>query len=264
MQRRRSSSTEELLEGREYGGFINQFTSWRWTFYTLMIWSGILLVCFIFIVPETYHPVLLREKAVCLRKETGNAKLRAPIENLNHSILETVLVSLIRPFQLLYYEHMVLNLCLLSGVSALLMGILYLFFGAFGVVFEGAHHFQLWQVGLTFLGIFVGMVAVVALDPLFSRNYDRLVQQRQAGGGEPGGSEPEFRLPPAILGSVLVPIRLFFFRWTSYRSVHWIVPIDRSTMRSGHCFMYVTDRFVLNTQRMRVSNNLLLCPATYA
>ncbi|KAK9427775.1 major facilitator superfamily domain-containing protein [Lipomyces doorenjongii] len=208
--------------GPAIGGFINQFASWRWTFYTLMIWSGILLICFFFFVPETYHPVLLRDKAVRLRKETGNHRFQAPLEKITHSVLDSVLMSCTRPLKLLYYEHMVLNLCLFS---ALLMGILYLFFGAFGVVFVGAHQFQLWQVGLTFLGIFVGMIVAIGLDPIFSRNYENLVRQREAQGGEPGGSEPEFRLPPAIVGSVLVPVGLFFFGWTSYKSVHWIVPI---------------------------------------
>lgn len=29
----------------------------RWTFYVLLIWTGILLISLIFLVPETYHPV---------------------------------------------------------------------------------------------------------------------------------------------------------------------------------------------------------------
>ncbi|KAL2846722.1 major facilitator superfamily domain-containing protein [Aspergillus pseudodeflectus] len=47
------------------GGFINQYTTWRWTFYVLLIWTGALLVSIILFVPETYHPVLvlLREIA---------------------------------------------------------------------------------------------------------------------------------------------------------------------------------------------------------
>lgn len=33
------------------------FTGRRWTFYVLLIWTGVLLVSMIFLVPETYHPV---------------------------------------------------------------------------------------------------------------------------------------------------------------------------------------------------------------
>ena len=53
------------------------------------------------------------------------------------------------------------------------------------------------------------MVLGISSDPLWRRNYARLVRQREAQGGEPGGSEPEFRLPPTIYGALLVPIGLF-------------------------------------------------------
>jgi hypothetical protein len=61
----------------------------------------------VFFVPETYHPVLLRRKAIRLRKETGNQEWIAPIEKLDRSIAKTVLWSCIRPFQLLFFEPMV-------------------------------------------------------------------------------------------------------------------------------------------------------------
>ena len=168
--------------------------------YVLLIWSGVELALIFFFVPETYYPVLLREKAQKLRKETGNDAWHAPIEVMDRSIAKTVMWSCIRPFQLLVLEPMCLNLCLLS---AILLGILYLFFGAFALVFETNHGFSLWQEGLTFLGIFVGMVIGVCCDPLWRRNYARLVRQRENAGGEPGGSEPEFRLPPTIVGVIL-------------------------------------------------------------
>ena len=46
-------------------------------------------------------------------------------------------------------------------------------------------------------------------------NYLRLVKQREACGGEPGISEPEYRLPPAIAGAPLVTFGLFWFGWTT-------------------------------------------------
>jgi hypothetical protein len=64
-------------------------------------------------VPETYHPVLLRNRAIRLRKETGNPNWIAPIEKLSRSIPKTVAGSCIRPFQLLFFEPMV---CKLSAI----------------------------------------------------------------------------------------------------------------------------------------------------
>lgn len=103
---------------------------------------------------------------------------------------------------------MCLNLCLFS---AILLGVLYLFFGAFEVVFVDNHHFELWQIGLTFSGLLMGQLITILTDPLWHKNYLRLVKNREKSGGEPGGSEPEYRLPPAIAGAVLVPVGLFWY-----------------------------------------------------
>jgi len=192
-----------------------------------MIWAGVQLGAIVLLVPETYHPVLLRQKAQRLRKETGNEAWKAPIEHLERSIPKTILWSCIRPFQLLLFEPMCLNLCILS---AILLGILYLFFGAFPLVFQNNHGFSVSETGLSFLGLFVGMVLGILSDPLWRRNYARLVRQREAQGGEPGGSEPEYRLPPTIYGAFVVPVALFGFGWSTYPWVHWIVPILFSTL----------------------------------
>ncbi|EOD47184.1 putative mfs multidrug protein [Neofusicoccum parvum UCRNP2] len=124
------------------GGFINQHASWRWTFYVMLIWAGAQLALIVFLVPETYHPVLLRRKAQKLRTETGNEAWKAPIEKLDKSVSQTLLWSCVRPFQLLVFEPMCLNLCILSSI---LLGILYLFFGAFPLVFQNNHGFTLSQ-----------------------------------------------------------------------------------------------------------------------
>lgn len=65
------------------GGFINENVSWRWTFYVLIIWSAAMLASIAFFVPETYHPVLLKGKAIKLRKETGEERWKAPMEKVS-------------------------------------------------------------------------------------------------------------------------------------------------------------------------------------
>ncbi|KUL88762.1 hypothetical protein ZTR_03564 [Talaromyces verruculosus] len=204
------------------GGFINQYTTWRWTFYTFLIWAGAQLVALVFLVPETYHPVLLKRKALRLRKETGDQRYIAPIEKMDKSVAQTVIRSCYRPFQLLTLEPMVLCLCLYSAV---LLGILYLFFGAFNLVFTEVYDFKLWQVGCSFLGISVGMMVAVASDPLWRKNYQRLERNHMAAVGEKGEAMPEWRLPPAIAGAPPVTIGIFIFAWTAYSHVHWIAPI---------------------------------------
>ncbi|KAF5007706.1 hypothetical protein FDECE_5954 [Fusarium decemcellulare] len=204
------------------GGFINYYTDWRWTFYVMLIWSAILMVSIVFLAPETYHPILLRAKARKLRQETGDDRYWAPMEKMTQSVSTTIKLSLLRPFQLLFLEPMCLCLDLFS---AILLGILYLFFGAFQLVFRTNHGMNLWQIGLTFLGLLVGLLIAAASNPIWANIRMRLLKKHEKETGQVGGSEPEFRLPPAILGAIIIPPSLFWFAWTTYSSVHWIVPI---------------------------------------
>ncbi|KAG9736905.1 hypothetical protein KCU73_g10132, partial [Aureobasidium melanogenum] len=98
---------------------------------------------------------------------------------------------------------MVLLLCLFCAV---ILGILYLFFSAFDIVFEHNQGFKLWQVGLSFLGIMVGMIIGILSGPLWHKNYLRLVRHHEEMTGEVGGSEPEYRLPSAIVGAPLIVV----------------------------------------------------------
>ena len=97
-----------------------------------------------------------------------------------------------RPILLLTLEPMCLNLCIFS---AILLGILYLFFGAFQLVFSNVYGFSLLQRGLCFLGLFVGMVMAILSDPLWRRNYMRLERNHQQG-NHAEEFQPEWRLPP--------------------------------------------------------------------
>jgi DHA1 family multidrug resistance protein-like MFS transporter len=36
-----------------------------------------------------------------------------------------------------------------------------------------------------------------------------------------GKAEPEMRLPPMMIGSILFPIGFFIVGWTSKASIHW-------------------------------------------
>lgn len=112
--------------GPALGGFINEYADWRWSFYTLIIWSAVNVILLALLVPETYAPKLMKDEAAKLRERTSQQQWWARLEVTDRSVSRTVLRSCIRPIQLLYYEHMCLNLCLLS---ALLLAVLYLFFG---------------------------------------------------------------------------------------------------------------------------------------
>lgn len=88
------------------------------------------------------------------------------------------------------------------------------------IIFEEGHGFSFGQVGLTFLSILVGIVLVGAFAcPLQERYYQRKVAE----GG--GSTVPETRLPLMMICSLLLPISLFIFAWTSNPNTHWAGPL---------------------------------------
>ncbi|KAI1652498.1 MFS general substrate transporter [Daldinia decipiens] len=226
------------------GGFINYNTTWRWTYYRVSV-------------NHNLDPIRLREKARKLRKETGDDRWKSPMEKSTKSVAVTIGHSLLRPFELLIFEPMCLLLCLFS---AILLGVLYLFFGAFPLVFGNTYGFNLWQTGLSFLGIFIGMIVAAATDPIWRRINERLLEQND------GIPEPEFRLPPAIAGAVAVPIGLFIFAWTAYPWVHWMVPIIGSAIfGSGTLlvftgiFTFLVDAYPLYAASALAANSFARC-----
>lgn len=181
-------------------------------------------------------PAVLRKKAQKKRQETKDDRWKAPIEKSNKSFFKTLGNALLRPFEILIFEPMAL---ILDLYSAILLGILYLFFGAFAVVFEGVYGFNLWQVGLTFLGLLVGMFTAAMSSGLWQRLRARLIARNG------GKIEPEFRLPPVIVGAVFVTVGLFWFAWTTLRWVHWIVPIIGSAVFACGVSTFLFPSFLL-------------------
>jgi len=72
--------------------------------------------------------------------------------------MQSILRSINCPFLVLVLEPMYLSLCLFS---AILLGIQYLFFGAFHVISRNTYGFELWQIGMPSLGISVALLAAV-------------------------------------------------------------------------------------------------------
>ncbi|PSS18916.1 hypothetical protein PHLCEN_2v3176, partial [Hermanssonia centrifuga] len=121
-----------------------------------------------------------------------------------------------------------------SGLS-LILGILYLVFQVFPIIFGGLHGFSPEQVGLSFLGVFIGLCIAMASQVLWNRARARIFEQY---GSNP---PPEVWLSMGKLGGILVPISLYILAFTTYRHVHWIAPMIASIpFGIGICFVYTS------------------------
>ncbi|KIY46149.1 MFS general substrate transporter [Fistulina hepatica ATCC 64428] len=213
-------------------GFINQNLNWRWTYRILIVWIFVQYVALVLFVPETYVPVLLGRKAERLRKETGSSKYWAPIERQDKHLGHAILVSCYRPFQLLLFDRMAL---LLDTWTALILGILYLAFQSFPIIFEDVHGFNMQMTGMTFLGIGIGMLCALAMQPYWNKCFWAEAAKHD------GRPPPEVRLLNGQVGGLLIPIGLFWMAFTTYKSVPWIVPIIASVpFGMGICLVFAS------------------------
>jgi hypothetical protein len=109
--------------------------------------------------PETYAPVLLRQRAERLSKATGHV-YRSEFEREKPLHIGSLMrKSLLRPWQLLFMEPIVF---LLSLYLAIIYGTLYLLFAAFPVVYEQQRGWSAGVGALPFLGPLIGFLTAVS------------------------------------------------------------------------------------------------------
>ncbi|KAH9947262.1 MFS general substrate transporter [Amylocystis lapponica] len=208
--------------------------SWRWTYRVLLMWQFAEFWLIVLLVPETYEPILLKWKARRLRKETGDDKYYAPLERQDKSVWRGILFSCYTPFQLLLYDRMAL---FLDIWNALILGIMYLTFQAFPIIFEGLHGFNVQSTGLSFLGIGIGMGIALLTQPWWNRH------QREQTEKYNGSPPPETRLVMGKFGAVIVPLSLYWLAFTTYKHVHWIAPIIASIPFGTGVYFIFTSTF---------------------
>ena len=98
--------------------------------------------------------------------------------------------------KLLLFSPIVLAL---STYMAVVYGYLYLLFTTITEVYEGQYHFGQGTVGLTYLGIGVGSLIGVII---FGIASDKILKAKSKN----GEMKAEYRLPPMIPGSFVIPI----------------------------------------------------------
>lgn len=199
------------------GGFLGETEGWRWVEGLMAIFTGALWIIGTLTIPETYTPVILRRRAAKLSKMTGKVyKSKMEIDQGAKSIKQEFKTALSRPWILLFREPIVF---LLSIYMAIIYGTLYMMFAAFPIVYQQGRGWSPGIGGLSFIGVMVGELTAVAYSIWDNKRYEKVEARHH------GNAPPEARLPPAMLGSVFLPLGLFWFAWTNYPSIHWSVSI---------------------------------------
>ncbi|KAI2731275.1 uncharacterized protein N7518_002381 [Penicillium psychrosexuale] len=197
------------------GGFITDSSlGWRWTAWITLIASSFFGLIALFVIPETYGPVILQKKAARLRKETGNEAIHAFLDLHEPTFSDIVTKYLLRPFQMLTQEPILLAMTI---YLALVYGILYLFFEAYPISFGEVRGWTHEGVAaLPFIGILIGVLLGACL--IIYTTKTRFARKLE----KHGRVVPEERLVPMMIASVLLPIGLFWFGWTSNPHISWV------------------------------------------
>lgn len=166
---------------------------------------------------ESYAPVLLLRRKQRLQKDAGKgAKFHFEGED-NRPLVEKLRHSMKRPF-VIFVQPIVL---IMSLYQALIFGTTYsIYTNMQNIYSDKPYSMNSEQIGLLYLGPGLGFLASVRfLVPRIDTVFNRLTAKND------GKSVPEFRLPLANIGSVLIPVSLFWFAWTVEYRVHWTASI---------------------------------------
>ncbi|KAL2871246.1 MFS transporter [Aspergillus lucknowensis] len=184
---------------------------WRWTAWLSLILGAVFSAIGYFILPETYVPVLLKRRAIKLRYETGDSKIRAALEERPVSAVDFLVRYLSRPFVMLLLEPILVSMTLYISFT---FGMVYLLFMAYPISFVQQRHWALVQGTLPSISIVLGII----LGSAYVVRYTLTTLQKKF--RQDGVISPEDRLPPMIVGACLLPIGLFWFAGTSSAEIN--------------------------------------------
>lgn len=234
------------------GAYLVERNGWRWTAWLTLIMCGAAGVLSIFQLRESSHNRILMARAARLRRETGDDRLRAQAEmaSLNPQVLLRKYCT--KPVRMFIQEPI---LIVMTVYLTLVYGSLYLSYQLFPREFE-ARGWSTPVAYLPFIAVGLGLMSALGLFSLFTMTWykKRWVAAQKAGGGEPAPSRiaPEDRLPPMILGAVLLPPSLLWFGWSG--NTHWASQVIscffigmslQIIFISG--IVYIVDVYYLNT-----------------
>lgn len=197
------------------GGFVAEYSTWRWVFWSTSIAAAIVQVCGLFLLKETYAPRLLQLKADRLRASTGNLDLHTEFE-ADKTLPKVLRTATARPVRMLATQPIIQ---VIAVYMAYIFGLFYLMLSTFPGVFRGVYGESVGIAGLHYLSVAIGFIVGAQINAQLNFAIYRRLKAKNGNVGR-----PEFRIPQMFIASPLVPIGLFWYGWSVEAKLHWIVP----------------------------------------
>jgi multidrug resistance protein len=206
-----------VFAGPAVGPIVGEYTvkntslGWHWTGWFTMIMGAFFYVIALPTVKETFPMVILKKKAHRLRQETRNWALHTKQDEdpVHFSFLFRKYG--LKPVQMMIKEPI---LIVMTIYISLVYGILYLIFFAYPYSFQLDRQIDTGIASLPFIAIFIGVLIACATltwetKVIFTPKFTKAKKVI-----------PEERLPPMIVGGVILVVGLFWFAWTSQPSIN--------------------------------------------
>ena len=181
-------------------------------FWVNMAFAGVIMIL-TGLIPETYAPVILKKRAIKLRKETGNHNIITEQEKHRLTLRDILRTSLFRPLTMIMTEPVLDLMCM---YIVLIYSMLYAFFFAYPVIFGKLYNFNDGEIGLMFIPILIGAGFSLLATPVVEKQFKNVCHKR--------GPTPEDRLVGALIGAPFIPISFFLLGATSFKHVIWVGP----------------------------------------
>ena len=201
--------------GPLFGGLIVQNLGWRWVFWILTIICSFNTILGFFFLKESYAPVILENRKNDFEKRKGG-KFRYAGQD-DRPFKTRLASSMQRPLKILFTQPIVFTM---ATYQAIVFGTTYSLYTNFQDIWGEGYGYDTTHVGLMYLGPGIGFfLAVWFVVPKIDTIYNMLSKRNN------GEGKPEFRLPLANIGAVIIPGSLFWFAWTVQYHVHWFPTI---------------------------------------
>jgi MFS family permease len=224
--------------GAIVSGFIADYTSWRWTFYSQSIFLALSLIVQFSFFQETRSNVLLQRQCKAWNKwmeeqehkglyvlEPENVETKVPAriicarwkpkikgDEKEKPLKEMMKASLILPFRMLFSDDILWPIALWAAFS---WSVLYVCLSAVMTMFKNHYGFTISQSNVIFASECSGAVVAVALG-IWQEHFGWKHWMLRG--------QPEDRLYFARVECILLPIGLLIFGWAGEKGAHWSIP----------------------------------------
>ncbi|KAK8036194.1 hypothetical protein PG993_008808 [Apiospora rasikravindrae] len=238
------------------GTVVTDHLGWRWSAWVTLIFSVVFGLAAFLVTPETSEPIILERRAQRLRKKPGGDVVVCASERGERpSISAFAEKYLTKPVRMFALEPI---LSIMTVYMSFVYGIIYLTFELYPQAFVVVRGWTPVAASMSSFGILGG--AVVACIVLGAHSIyhvgPRFVETKQ--------HVPERRLPPMMLGSVILPAGIFWFSWTSFPNVPALAQVfsgvfigSGSILSFMSGILYLTEVYLAHANSALAINNFI-------